>query len=54
VRRRLEAIHAANACELDAVRYELDHIAQNASHLPRRAAGAARRTSFVRALAGSS
>ncbi|WP_243468489.1 hypothetical protein [Paraburkholderia sp. PGU19] len=49
----------ANACghdtrELDAVRDELDHIAQKAPHLPRRAAGAAQRTSFVRSVAGSS
>jgi hypothetical protein len=48
VRRRLEAIHAADPgvqtpCVIDAVRDELDHIAQNAPHLPRRAAGRARR-----------
>ncbi|BBU31476.1 hypothetical protein BTHE68_52100 [Burkholderia sp. THE68] len=44
VRRRLEAIHAADpcvrdACVIDAVRDELDHIAQTAPHLPRRVAG---------------
>ena len=40
VRRRLEAIHAADPCMhdvrvIDAVRDELDHIAQTAPHLPR-------------------
>jgi hypothetical protein len=40
VRRRLEAIHAADvslrdACVVDAVRDELDQIAQTAPHLPR-------------------
>ena len=48
VRRRLEAIHAADPrahdpCALDAVRDELDHIAQNAPHLPRRVASGGRR-----------
>lgn len=43
VRRRLEAIHAADPLapdvrEIDAVRDELDHIAQTAPHLPRRLA----------------
>ena len=43
VRRRLEALHAASscvhdACVIDAVRDELDHIAQTAPHLPRAAA----------------
>ncbi|WP_321798141.1 SLATT domain-containing protein [Caballeronia sp. J97] len=44
VRRRLEAIHAADPrvrdpCVIDAVRDELDHIAQTAPHLPRRVVG---------------
>ncbi|WP_045458648.1 SLATT domain-containing protein [Caballeronia cordobensis] len=48
VRRRLEAIHAADPCvhdarALDAVRDELDHIAQNAPHLPRATPQAERR-----------
>lgn len=46
VRRRLEALHAGNPCmpdtrDIDIVRDELDHIAQNAPHLPRRVLGGA-------------
>jgi hypothetical protein len=60
VRRRLEAIHATDPCahdirEIDAVRDELDQIAQNAPHLPRRVIGDARRatSSPGKALAGA-